>query len=243
MDWQYIAGHAYCFNIWQQDLKEEGEMAEIMKDRCRRLCGEFAGNCFTSNNRQVTCLSDMVVNHTYGILSILDMLRAEKDREVVDEYLDEARTISNELINWVKYLQVTQDIRNLINRMNEVENDQRSEIRYPFPDQFRELISLGVDGPGDTYNAAIINFSHSGIRFRYKGPPPGQERLRCSLSSDPRIGKEVSLVCEVRYFAEYEGEMVIGASITEVSDSAEFDFFKNVLEFMNEASSLLMQAA
>ena len=37
--------------------------------------------------------------------------------------------------------------------------------------------------------------------------------------------------------------MVIGASITEVSDNAEFDFFTNVLEFMNEASSLLMQAA
>ena len=131
-------------------------MAEIMKDRCRRLCGEFAGDCFTSNNSQVSCLSDMVVNHTYGILSILDMVRTEQDRGMVDAYLEEAGALSNELINWVKYLQVTQDIRNLINRMNGVENDQRREMRFQFPDQLRDFISLRVDDPGGTYNAAII---------------------------------------------------------------------------------------
>ena len=89
-------------------------MSKFLKDRCTMICGEEERDCITANNKQVRCVADMVVNQAYGILSVVDMIKTEKDQQVVGEYLDEVKTISNELINWAKYLQVTHDIQKTV---------------------------------------------------------------------------------------------------------------------------------
>ena len=110
------------------------------------------------------------------------------------------------------------------------------EARYPFPEEFREFISLRVDGPIDPVEATIVNFSQSGIRFSYRGSRPEDCLMACTLLSNERIGKKVSIVCEVKYFAEDMGEMLIGAEIVEVSESTDFNFFTSVLDMMSEVS-------
>lgn len=218
-------------------------MSGFLKDRCSMICGERGSDCITTNNKQVRCVADMVVNQAYGILSVVDMYKSEKDKNTAAGYLEEVRTISNELINWAKYLQVTHDIRKAVQQKQHWKGNSRGEARYPFPEEFREYISLRVDGPIDPTEATIVNFSQSGLRFMYKGAEPQDCLLACTLTSNERIGKSVSLVCEVKYFADHDGEMLIGAEIVEISDSPDFNFFMSVLDMMSEAASRDIQAA
>lgn len=218
-------------------------MANFMKDRCTMICGEDGRQCITANNRQVRCVADMVVNQAYGILSIMDMLKTEKDPQAVDEFLGEVRTISNELINWAKYLQVSHDIRKVVRQERDWQNDSRREARYPFPEEFGEFISLRVDGPMAPVKATILNFSQSGVQFRYRGRPPVDSMIACTLMGNERIGKKVGLVCEVKYYSEETGETLVGAQVVEVSDSTDFNFFMSVLEMMSEAGRLKPRAA
>ena len=150
--------------------------------------------------------------------------------------------MSNELINWVKYLQVTHDIRNTEGRTSAScvgkPRTKRQEMRYNFPNWFKDFITLRVDGPMDPVSAEITNFSQSGIQFKYTGSPPSDAALACTLLSNDLMGKKVNPLCEVKYFVELEGEMVIGAQVVEVSDSSEFNFFMNISNFMNEILSI-----
>jgi len=213
-------------------------MSRLLKDRCSMICGESAADCITVNNSQVRCVADMVVNQAYGILSVIDMIRAEKDQRAVEEFLDEVKTISNELINWAKYLQVSHDIRKAVQKIQHWRGEERSETRYSFPEEFGEFIALRIDGPIEPAEAVIVNFSQSGIRFRYMGEQPRDCILVCTLTGNERIGKSISLVCEVKYFAEENGEMLVGAQIVEVSDSPDFNFFMDVLDMMSQAAAI-----
>ena len=212
-------------------------MPNFLKDLCSMICGEDRVQCITANNKEVTCVADMVVNQAYGILSVVDLIKHEQDADTAAGYLEEIHTISNELINWAKYLQVTHDVQSVARHMDIKESGLRREVRYPFPEDFREFVSLKVEGPMDPVKATIVNFSQSGIQFSYDGPPPTDPALVCTLMSHERIGKRVGLLCEVKYFAEHEGRMLIGAQIVEVSDSPDFNFFMSILDMMSEAAS------
>lgn len=211
-------------------------MVKIMRQRCEMICGNDAAGveCITANSNQVKCVTDMVVNQAYGISSVIDMMKEEEDPGTVLQYMEEIQTISSELINWAKYLQVTSDIRKLMAQLSPDGHDKRSQVRYPFPEEFREFVSIRLDAPVQAY-ASIINFSQSGIQFRYKGEAPLDSALVCTLLSHERIGKKVTFICEVKYFTDEEGEVIVGAQIVEVSDSPDFNFFMNVLDFMSES--------
>lgn len=206
----------------------------FLKDRCEGICGGSGESCLTSNNNQVTCVADMVVNQAYGILSLIDMAKNEQDPDTANEYLEDINTISSELINWAKYLQVAHDIKSVMRQMHTSGNIKRRELRYPFPEELNEFISLRVDGLNDPADATLINFSQSGIQFNYDGAPPDEPNLTCTLISPERIGKKVSFLCEVKYFTEHDDRMLIGAQITEVSNSTDFNFFMSVLDIMND---------
>lgn len=74
-----------------------------MTDRCQRICGDD-DNCFRGNDKQLACVSDMIINKASGIKAIIENARSGGKHEGMDEVLTLATRNLNELISWVVYL-------------------------------------------------------------------------------------------------------------------------------------------
>lgn len=82
-----------------------GGIAGRFNERCHRICGTGSALCFRNNKKQISCISDMVINKICALKTIVDMANEDKQCEKIDEYLDMASENVNELINWIRYLQ------------------------------------------------------------------------------------------------------------------------------------------
>jgi EAL domain-containing protein (putative c-di-GMP-specific phosphodiesterase class I) len=82
-----------------------GGIAGRFKERCHRICGNGSALCFRNNKKQISCISDMVINKICALKTIVDMANEDKQCEKIDEYLGMASENVNELINWIRYLQ------------------------------------------------------------------------------------------------------------------------------------------
>lgn len=216
-------------------------MSELMLERCKRICnGHAGGKCLINHESQVSCVSDMVINNVLGIASVIEMAKCETDPSIASEYLDEAMGISNELVNWVRYLQLTRDISKVAAMVAAPPQSQnkRREPRYDMPEAFGKYMSMRIVAPGPGVPATIKNFSTSGLQFRYSGPEINADVLDCVLTTNHiAIHKQVSYKCEPRYVSAEADGFLVGANVVEVSDSREFNFFKNVFDFIQYASS------
>jgi hypothetical protein len=211
-------------------------MPEGLPERCRRLCGAEEPACFAANSGQLSCLSDMIVNNAYGISSILEMTKAETRPDVMADNLREALLITKELINWVKYLQMTRDLRQMV-RLSFDRADERRETRYPLPEVFREFIVLEVITHAGTIAAVLSNFSMSGIQFQFPRPVEADTDLECHLRTKHMVGKEVRFTATSKYCKAHDDAFLVGAQIGDVSDASDFDFFRNVFDFIMDVSA------
>lgn len=108
-------------------------MGDNIVDRCKLICGGVSESCIIDNTRHLDCIADMVINKTSAISLLLGRAVKESPDEAAQSIYS-AMTISNELSNWVKYLQMTRNLKHL----NELQWDvgishRRKEARYPFP--------------------------------------------------------------------------------------------------------------
>lgn len=83
--------------------KPEDKQNEF-KERCQQICSD-SSTCFIGNNRQVDCISDMIINKVYAVKATVDRAREDNQCEEIAEFLDMASENVDELISWVKYLQ------------------------------------------------------------------------------------------------------------------------------------------
>jgi hypothetical protein len=208
---------------------------EHLPKRCRRICGAETPDCFAANGGQLSCLSDMIVNSACGISSLLEMTKAETPPDIMRENLKEALLITKELVNWVKYLQITHDLRQMV-RLSFDRADERKETRYPLPEAFQAFILLEVAAGSMTVPVVLTNFSMNGIQFQSPQSMERDTNLECFLRAKHMVGKEVRFKTSVKYCKGHDEAFLVGAEIEEVSDASDFNFFLSVFDFIKDIS-------
>ncbi len=212
----------------------EKNIIETIIRRCRRICGGTREHCFIDNEKQIICIADMIINKVTGIKGIIEMAARPDQNKGLPEVLDRISVSLDELINWVRYLQITHDLRELSDLTFESRTEERrKEKRYPLPGIYQRFITLRIGGPGSRFQALLLDFSPRGVKFRSPGPFDIDSKVECTLTT---AGREVSLSARVRHCMEEGGEYVIGAEIEEVSDDTSFNFFRDVHSLLIEAA-------
>jgi hypothetical protein len=208
-------------------------MAETMRDRCIRICGSPAGDCFVSNRKQLECIADMVINKVFAVSSVIDLSMEEDRINIIKDNLSSALKSSNELISWIKYLQMTHDLNSLSLLLRETAGpDKRTETRFPLPVLFRDYIILQVEHDGLYRDVNIVDFSSQGLSFSSPEPIEDNSVLECLLTSHFDTDKAVSFYIKTKHCNRRNGDYIVGAKIEDFSDSSTFDFFRNVYDFM-----------
>jgi len=208
-------------------------MSESLHERCLRLCGSSAQSCFINDASQLTCLSDMLINKAYGLSSLMEMIKAENTSESVSELIDESVGITDEIINWVKYLQVTRDLKQTIQCTLEGEHaNKRKELRYPFPPALSKQITFKAMCEEKMQEVELVNFSRSGLQFLCGFPVKEGSEVDAELKA-VTPDKTLKLSAKVKYVMEQDGIYVVGTEIAKVSNTSDFDFFRGVMEFIN----------
>ena len=206
-------------------------MGESLHDRCQRLCGDNVQGCFVNDASQLTCLSDMLINKAYGLAALLEMIKDEDLPGSAAELIDESVGITDEIINWIKYLQVTRDLKRTIHTALESQDSNRSEPRYPFPPMLGEVIVLRVGCEEELREARLVNFSRHGLQFACEHKVPVGRPFVGELKAG-QVDKHLTFKAVVKYFNEGLEHNVVGAAIEEVSNQSDLNFFRSVLEFI-----------
>lgn len=209
-------------------------MGDKIVDRCKVICGGVYENCIIDNTRHLDCIADMIINKTSGISLLLGRaLREGQDQAVQD--IQNAMTISNELGNWVKYLQMTRNLKHL----NELNLDvgishRRKMDRYQLPKIYERYISMKVHLPDRSFPISIIDFCQRGTQFQSPEPLKTGAAVPCTLTTTHNIKKKVDFRIRVKYCCPKGDGYLIGAHIYEVGDSSDFNFFNNIYDFIAE---------
>lgn len=206
-----------------------------ISDRCRRICGNLGENCFISNGNQIECISDMVVNKAYSVILCLESAQTVELPLEAAEDINRAKLLAGDLINWVKYLQLTRDLKKLIATSHKTEDERRAETRFPMPEVCRQYIVMEIEQGGFLEPVDLMNFSASGVQFMSSAPLELHSQVHSVLSTRHPISKQVAMKLKVVYSRKQAEQYVIGAQITELSDRKIFDFFSSVYEFIIEA--------
>jgi len=210
-------------------------MDEKLIERCTRICGEAGAKCFVDDSNQLQCIADIVSNKAYVISLILETARQEQDTEAALGHIDKAQRVANELGNWVKFLLLTHDLRELCRLADDTKDpERRHEVRYRLPEVYQRYIVLEVGRTGVTMPVRLINFGQNGLQFAAGEPVEVNAYLECTLTTDHPVGKELAFVATVKYCYERDGEFIVGARVEETSDRTTLNFFNNVFEFLKE---------
>lgn len=207
-------------------------MIDRMIDRCQRICGSAEGTCFVNNRDQLKCIADMVINKTAGITMTLDFLMMESDPQMLKEGIHDSIRAANELANWIKYMQLVQDLRQMSSLvLDSDQREKRKEIRYPVPERF-ESLKVRVVFDGAESEGKLENFSSSGLRFTSNKPIKPGTRMQVIVIG---ASSSVSLAAEARYCGDPgKPKFAIGALI-------EPDPCGGSVNFFNDAYRLLME--
>ena len=209
-------------------------MGDKIVDRCKVICGGVSESCIIDNTRHLDCIADMVINKTSGISLLLGRALREGPDEA-SQNIHNAMTISNELSNWVKYLQITRDLKHLnALHWNVGISDARKVARYPLPKIYEKYISMKVTLPGRSVPVSIIDFCQRGTQFQSPEPLEPGAATECTLTTTYNIKKEVHFRMMIKYCSLRGDGYLIGAHIDEVDDSSEFNFFNNIYDFIVE---------
>jgi len=147
--------------------------------------------------------------------------------------ITEALGISRNLIDWVKYLQITHDIRQIRPvSQDEVYSENRAEQRFAFPEVYEQYIQLHLQGQDSEIRAQLVNFSRNGLQFKSPAIFGLNELIEGTLRTRHLVGKTVQFKATARYVLQRGEECITGAKVLEVSDSGDFDFFRSVHEFL-----------
>ena len=211
-----------------------------MNERCERICGKSETRCFVSNRKQLKCIADMILNKVSVSSLLLESAIANAPGCEGSEKAGMALKSLDELVSWIKFLQMAHDLREtieLFNGRNTRKNrKQRSEIRYPLPEIYRKYIGLHITGNGAAVQVDLINFGRSGLQFRAPEPFPVGTSMAGVFSTERHpIKREVSFVAVVRHCTPDSGKYKVGVQLDGKHDEVSLDFFLNVHDFIAKA--------
>lgn len=207
-----------------------------MSERCQNICGDSDGQCFIGNREQILCIADMVINKVSGVKAFIEMIGEGGGGEDATVF-DRALRNLNELIDWVKFLQIAHDLRE-VGRLSEEEvaGEHREEMRYPFPEKYRNYVGMRIGEAGSSLPVVLLNFSRRGIQFR------SSQRLSVDSSREGLlfterhpVRKSVSFTVRIKHCTKRGDAFIVGGRIENISDDVTLDFFKNVHEFVVES--------
>jgi len=208
-------------------------LAEIgaLIDRCERLCGSGPDGCFVENRKQLNCIADMVVNKIAGVREILRTSRDDAPNEEARQVLELAVRSLEELVEWVEYLHVVQDLKTL-RKLGRTPDSRRREDRYPLPETFRDYVLMRVEGPGGIERVQLLDFSRRGVRFKTGVLLKAGDRYPCFLSIPPNMMGDVTFRVAVRHVEKQADENIVGASVEDVGDEKGFAVFKKLFDYL-----------
>ena len=209
-------------------------MGEKIVDRCKVICGGVSESCIIDNTKHLDCIADMVINKTVGISLLLSRALRESPDEAAQN-IHNAMTISNELANWVKYLQMTRNLKHLNDlHRNEGIFHRRNAVRYQLPKIYEEYITMKVNLPDRNVSVRIIDFCQRGARFQSPEPLKTGAALDCTLRTTNNINKKMHFRISIKYCCASGDGYLIGAHIDEIGNNSEFNFFNNIYDFIAE---------
>ncbi len=209
-------------------------MEDKIVARCKAICGGASESCIIDNAKHLDCIADMVINKTTCVSLLLSRaLRQSPDEAAQNIHI--AMTILNELFNWVKYLQMSRNLKHLNALHKDVGISQRRKMaRYPLPKKYEKHISMKVTLPDRSIQVSIVDFCQRGTQFRSPEPLKPDAVAECTLAATYSRKKEVHFSKSIKYCSLREDGYLIGAHIDEVGDSSEFNFFNNIYTFIAE---------
>lgn len=207
-----------------------------MERRCREICGDDVRSCFIDNQNQIDCIADMVLNKVFAVSLCIEPVLNDSNEEMNRLYLNQAMHALNELTNWIKYLQVVKDIRLLAAVSEDRLSDRRRESRYPLPEIYHRHLKFLVAVSDIGIPARLVNFSRHGLSFVIADELSVDALHRCMISTAQTIKKETSFTIRVRHCAGHADGFLVGAEIEDVSDGQSFDFFENIVSYINSVS-------
>lgn len=208
-------------------------MIDRMIDRCQRICGSAEGGCFINNRDQLKCIADLVINKTSGITMTLDFLTTETDPQTLQEGIRDSVRAANELANWIKYMQLVQDLRQMSSLvLDSDQKEKRKEIRYPVPSRFNAIKVRAEAEGGPAAEGALENFSSSGLRFTSNMPIAPGTRMSLTVSN---TSSSLSLSAIARYCGDAgRPKHTIGALIESDCSGGTPNFFNDAYRFLME---------
>ncbi len=205
-------------------------MINRMKDRCRLICGRDDADCFVMSKNQLECIADLVINKTTATSMMLELSLSGNVIDEDGEAIRKAFASTNELTNWIKYLQMVLDMKELHSLvLGSDMNEKREEIRYPMPEAQADKVGMALADTGGKDFMRVINFSQSGVRFVSPAPYEVGDVVESYLvSSGGTWADTVVFKAEVCNCIGSGGSYQVGARVGEVSGKEVFNFFVNV---------------
>lgn len=207
-----------------------------MEKRCRDICGDDVRHCFIDNQKQIDCIADMVLNKVFAVSLCIEPVLNDAGGDKNRQCLEQAMHALNELTSWIKYLQVAKDIRLLASVSEDRMSDRRRESRYPMPEIYQRHLKFLVAVSEIFIPARLVNFSRHGLSFVSADELSVGSSHRCMISTVQTIRKETSFNIRVRHCSAHADGYMVGAEIDGIPDSLSFDFFENIVSFIDAVS-------
>jgi len=207
-------------------------------DRCERICGqEKKDRCFVHNQNQVHCLADMAVNKAMGVKHMIEMAAGQDSPNKIMSTLNRATDSLQALMDWVKYLRVVQDLRDL--RFNESNsNDRRRDDRYSLPDVYQKHVFMVLNYQSKVENVSVLDFSQHGMRFQGFKPISLGVDIDCRLSTTSGLAEEISFQVRVAHCQPSDDKFIMGVEIISIDDDDAFQVYKKLYDFILKLASM-----
>ncbi len=204
-----------------------------MLSRCKQLCGQDRKDCFISNRRQIACIADMVINKIAGMSYILQMLKAEVTKEH-KPLIEKIEREIQALVDWVRFLEVSADLKEAIRLYQDYPQERRRELRFPVTDILKQFVGLEVEVKGFLQSVELVNISNSGLLFRVSDDlsPGTTVKARLLFLKNPISRREFNIV--IKHCEAHEKGFLVGAEV-EKDQSDRFKLFESIYEYLKDA--------
>lgn len=106
----------------------------------------------------------MIINRTCGLQEVIGIVRQKNKNKDIDGYLQNSLSGINELIDWTKYLQIANDLKEVSALFyQDNPHEKRKEKRFQSTEICKKYMLFNVNIAGAYLPASIDNFSHHGM--------------------------------------------------------------------------------
>ncbi|HHN64461.1 MAG TPA: PilZ domain-containing protein [Nitrospirae bacterium] len=202
-----------------------------MLERCRKICGESPDSCVIESKEQVICIADMVLNKIMGLQGLLDFALEESEVEKIREHLGNAKKLLDDLVEWVRFIQIAHDLKTIYDLSVETKTNERRRFRrYPLPGGYQDLLEITLSGSDAVTRARVINFSKKGMLFISPLPLVVGSVVegRISIPQVPADRQEYAFMAKVVHCRSVDEGYRVGVELQRFAGADEVDCFKVV---------------